>query len=293
MAIRATVIPVMIASPGDVHQYRSIARDVLHEWNYIHTVDRRLVLMPVGWETHSSPELGATAQELINDRLLEDCDALIGVFWTRLGTPTANAASGTVEEIQRHVAAGRPALIYFSNQPVAPASIDQDQYKALQTFRKWCESKGLVETFSEEDEFRAKLSRQIQIALQDNPYLRRIVEDAVPRAPTLEAVTALAGPVASDAPTLSTEARELLLAAANDQSGAILVVEGLSGSIVQGGQKQFGEMNNRRVMARWEYGVDQLVALRLIAHQSTRNHTRVYQVTDRGFRVADQLGSAD
>jgi hypothetical protein len=97
MALKASVLPVMIASPGGVHPYRAIARDVLHESNYIHTVDRHLVLMPVEWETHSSPELGATAQELINDRLLEDCDALIGVFRTRLGRPTANAASGTVE----------------------------------------------------------------------------------------------------------------------------------------------------------------------------------------------------
>ena len=45
--------------------------------------------MPVGWETHSSPDLGAPAQEQINERILEHCDLLIAVFWTRLGTPTS------------------------------------------------------------------------------------------------------------------------------------------------------------------------------------------------------------
>ena len=115
MPFSATVLPVMIASPGDVNEYRSYARDILHEWNYIHSVANSVVLMPFGWETHSSPELGATPQDLINDRILEDCDLLLGIFWTRLGTPTGKASSGTVEEIRRHVQAGKPAMVGSEN----------------------------------------------------------------------------------------------------------------------------------------------------------------------------------
>jgi hypothetical protein len=36
------------------------------------------------------------------------------MFWTKLGTATGVAASGTVEEIDRFVAAGKPAMLYFS-----------------------------------------------------------------------------------------------------------------------------------------------------------------------------------
>ena len=105
MAYQATVIPVMIASPGDVFEEREIVRDVIHTWNYINSLKTRVVLIPAGWETHSSPELGSRPQELINSRVLKDCDLLIGVFWTRIGSPTGTSESGTVEEIEKHVKA--------------------------------------------------------------------------------------------------------------------------------------------------------------------------------------------
>jgi hypothetical protein len=34
MAYQATVLPVMLASPGDVSEERQAARDALHRWNY-------------------------------------------------------------------------------------------------------------------------------------------------------------------------------------------------------------------------------------------------------------------
>ena len=97
MAYNAKVLPIMIASPGDVLDARRLVRDLIHEWNYVHSLPNNIVLMPVAWETHTSPELSARPQELINERVLKDCDLLIGLFWTRLGTPTCKAASGSVE----------------------------------------------------------------------------------------------------------------------------------------------------------------------------------------------------
>jgi hypothetical protein len=67
---QATVYKVMIASPSDVAQERRVIREVIHEWNSIHAEDRRIVLMPIGWETHSSPYMGERAQEIINVQLL-------------------------------------------------------------------------------------------------------------------------------------------------------------------------------------------------------------------------------
>lgn len=142
MPYQATVLPVMIASPGDVFEEREIIREAVHTWTYIHSLTKKIILTPVGWETHSSPELGEPAQELINKRVLKDCDILIGVFWTRLGSPTGKSVSGTAEEIEEHHAAGKPALIYFSSKPAAPESINPDQYKALQEFKKSAEHLG-------------------------------------------------------------------------------------------------------------------------------------------------------
>jgi hypothetical protein len=120
VAYQAKVVRVMVASPGDVTEERDVIRDVIDKWNVANAKTFGVMLEATGWETHSFPELGARPQELINDRILKDCDLLIGVFWTRLDTPTSKAPSGTVEEIEKHVAAGKPTMIYFSSKPIAP-----------------------------------------------------------------------------------------------------------------------------------------------------------------------------
>ena len=58
MAYTATVIPVMIASPGDVAEERQVIREMIHEWNDINSARSKVMLTPIGWETHTSPELG-------------------------------------------------------------------------------------------------------------------------------------------------------------------------------------------------------------------------------------------
>ena len=159
MPYTANVYRVFIASPGDVLKERSIIRDTLIEWNTMHAASRGLFLDPIGWETHAIPALGERPQAIINKQLLEDADLLIGVFWTRLGTATGEYASGTVEEIERHIAADKAAMIYFSNAPVRPDSVDDAQYKALRDFRKDLQTHGLVFPYEDYTEFGKLLNR--------------------------------------------------------------------------------------------------------------------------------------
>ena len=48
----------MIASPGDVAEERQVIREMIHEWNDINSARSKVMLTPIGWETHTSPELG-------------------------------------------------------------------------------------------------------------------------------------------------------------------------------------------------------------------------------------------
>ncbi len=66
----------MIASPGDVSSERSIIREVVYEWNVINSDTNNTVLLPVGWETHSSPDMGDRPQAIINKQILNGCDLL-------------------------------------------------------------------------------------------------------------------------------------------------------------------------------------------------------------------------
>ena len=124
MAFPATVYRVMIASPGDVAAERAIVRSVFAEWNAAHAERRGLVILPLGWEVDVAPEMGDTPQDIIDKRILHEADLLIGIFWTRLGTPTAHYASGAVEEIEEHVSAGKPAMLYFSSAPTPLDAVD-------------------------------------------------------------------------------------------------------------------------------------------------------------------------
>ena len=121
----AKVYNVMIASPGDVVDEPGIARAVVHEWNVINAESQARVLMPTGWDTHSSPEMGDRAQGIINKQVLKNADLLIAVFWTRIGSPTGKAESGTVEEIEPRLftslsRAANPVLFRVQRSAVAP-----------------------------------------------------------------------------------------------------------------------------------------------------------------------------
>lgn len=129
MAYDAKVFNVMIASPSDVTSEREETRGAIYQWNAVHSNSRKIVLLPVSWETHAFPELGETPQAIINKQVLDKCDLLVGIFWIRIGTSTQDYPSGTVEEIERHMNAGKPAMLYFSNTPFDdPKSSDPDQY---------------------------------------------------------------------------------------------------------------------------------------------------------------------
>ncbi|HXY88120.1 MAG TPA: hypothetical protein VEG44_06745 [Candidatus Acidoferrales bacterium] len=167
MSYKATVYKILIASPSDVADERRTIPEVIHSWNATNSEELGVVLLPVKWETHSTPEMGDSPQTIIDKQLVEGCDLLIGTFWTRIGTPTEIAESGTVEEIEKFVKAGKPVMLYFSSKPVVPDSIDPKQYERLKSFKEKCQKEGLVDQYAEISELREKLSRHLTKVVRD------------------------------------------------------------------------------------------------------------------------------
>ncbi|WP_026224140.1 hypothetical protein [Marinobacter gelidimuriae] len=282
MSYKATVIPVMIASPGDVADEREIIRSIIHDWNDVNAEASAVMLAAIGWETHSSPELGTRPQELINKRVLKNCDLLIGVFWTRLGTPTGKSPSGTVEEIEEHVAAGKPAMIYFSSKPVAPESINAEQFAQVQAIKKKWQPQGLIETYENLEEFRAKLSKQLQLSLTKNEYLKGLFA-----APEVEVVTENpATPDNRQQYSLSEEAKTILKAAASKEDGTILKSSTLGGRIIQAGGESYGGGHGREA-AKWEAALNELESEGLVVGRGYKGE--VFELTHEGWAVADAL----
>ncbi len=278
MAYRAKVVKVMIASPSDVAAERQVIRNVIQEWNFTHSEDKNLVLMPVGWESHSAPSMGDRAQAIFNKQVLADCDLLLAVFWTKLGTPTGKAASGTVEEIEEHIKAKKPAMIYFSKIPVLLESVDPKQYKAVMEFKKEMGKRGLYAEYESTEDFREKLSRQL-----GHTVLRSFAPKKNGNGQNGDDLTI----VAPTLPDLSEPASQLLVEAAQDKAGGVLRVLSSGGLTIQTNERNLVESQDSRNQARWEGALKELRNLGLLEDRGHKG--TLFSVTDEGYRVADLL----
>jgi hypothetical protein len=171
-------LDVLIASPGDAKAARDVVEQALHGWNDQRADDMGIMLRPRRWETGSVPILSeGDAQSVINTQLVDSSDILIGIFYHRLGSPTARAVSGTAEEINRAVAAKKPVHLYFSEKEL-PYFADLAQFEALRQFRSKIEKEGLISTFKSESELPVMILRAIDYdivrhQLHGNAYLER------------------------------------------------------------------------------------------------------------------------
>ncbi len=158
---KATTFSVLIASPGDLAEERLAATEAIHEWNALHSAAEGVVLLPVKWETHAVPTAGVRPQEAVNRQLVDHCDILVGMFWTKLGTSTGVAESGTVEEIDQFVAAKKPALLYFSERPISPGKIDIDQHQKLKEFKGDTYTEALCGSFNRLEDVKPMILRDL------------------------------------------------------------------------------------------------------------------------------------
>jgi hypothetical protein len=167
VAYDARVLRILIASPGDVSKERDIISQVISEWNYVNSRDRSIVLLPLRWETHAFPEMGTGPQASINRQIVDSCDMAVAVFWTRLGTATEVAASGTAEELTRVADAGKPVMLYFSRAKVNMQSVDLQEHERLMDFKTKLQPKALIGDYGSLSEFREKFRRQLSLRISD------------------------------------------------------------------------------------------------------------------------------
>jgi hypothetical protein len=167
MSYDAHVYRILIASPSDVEEERDTVASLIQSWNDLYSYVRKVVLLPLRWETHTAPEYGTRPQEVINRAIVDECDLLVGIFWTRVGSPTGIADSGTLEEIERVGKAGKPIMLYFSRVEIDPERIDTSQIERLKGFRTATYPRGLTETYRSRSEFRDKFSRQLEMKIRD------------------------------------------------------------------------------------------------------------------------------
>jgi hypothetical protein len=81
------------------------------------------------------------------------------------------------------------------------------------------------------------------------------------------------------------DARELLIAAADHDSGAVFVAEAMQGVSISVGEREFTTMGNVRSEAKWRRAIRDVEQLGLVENRG--GDGSLLSVTDEGFRVAD------
>lgn len=277
MAYLATILNVMIASPSDVAEERQLVRDAIYEWNAIHSKQFGIMLNPIGWETHVAPEMSGRPQEIINKRILENSDILIGIFWTRLGSPTGEYLSGTIEEITRHGNKGKLSSIYVSKKPY-PDNIDLEQLKLLRDQTNIWFKDGLLDFYNAPSTLKEKIKDHLSLHIQQNEYIKSILDETNPYNTST---------LISAKKTIKTSDEMLTIIKNSGQNdGQIQFIKHLSGTSLYAGKLDM-EFESGRELAIWENALHKLIELDLIKDQNNKGET--FLLTNDGWKAFDQL----
>jgi hypothetical protein len=167
MKTELSLIKLALCGPGDVKKEIEIAQQVVTEWNLQHGETTGFWVKHQHWSTDSHPDLGDRPQGVINRQMIDDSDIIVAIFWSRFGTPTGAADSGTEEEIRRGITRHSRVMVYFSDLEPVPPNADNRQLERLWNFRRELQSKGLCWRFSSRGQFQREFSRHLAFKLNE------------------------------------------------------------------------------------------------------------------------------
>lgn len=171
MSFKAEVLNVFIASPFDVHSRRDEIESAILQWNKEHGKELQTILLPRRWESDVAPGYNSVdAQQVINQNLLNNCDILIGVFWTQLGTPTTNFPSGTLEEIETFHAQGKDVMVYFVDDNL-PTTTNLIEFQKVKDFKEVFRKKNLAFNYDKN-----RIASDLLLKIREYAHVRGALE---------------------------------------------------------------------------------------------------------------------
>lgn len=155
------LLHLTLCSPSDVQREIDIAREVITAWNTQHGDGLGLYVKHQHWKTDAFPDASERGQAVINGQLIDSADIVVAIFWTRFGTPTGAADSGTEEEIRRSIRIKKQVAVYFSDLEPIPAGADSAELSRLNTFRAKMRPKSLCWSFRSRQQFREQFTTHL------------------------------------------------------------------------------------------------------------------------------------
>ncbi len=149
----------MISCPSDMQDELEIITSMLDELNMTFGEENGINIKALYWKKNTRPEVGEDGQSIINKQLLNKADGIIALFWTKFGTPTAKYGSGTEEEIEKAILQNKDVMLYFSNKPINPQNLDNEQYNKVINFKK--KYSGLFCEYNSLNDFKEIINRHL------------------------------------------------------------------------------------------------------------------------------------
>lgn len=266
----ANTYKIMIGCPGDIKEEIDMAMKVINHWTILHAEQHSTVLLPIHWATSSYPEHGAHPQTLLNGQLASKSDMLIGIFGAKVGTPTDEAQSGTIEEIEEHVKSGKPVMLFFrkQNDTSTPAS----EIEKLQTFKSSVKDQCLYREYDSPSTFEATFTDALELFLANNwlsePKPKGVSQGSIELSD--EEIDVLRSWVASDEPDAH---------AARYMGGTMFVLGSLSYDVTDG-----------RELVQWQEFFNKLERAGFIEqYRKNRQGNPVYQLRTPAYNYIDNL----
>lgn len=145
---------LLISCPGDIKSEIKVVEEVVEEFNQQFATTLGISIRTRHWSKSAYAQSGGKPQDLLNKQFVDNCDAAVALFWTRFGTPTDKYGSGSEEEIESMINAGKQVFVYFSEKPANLSKCDLNQYQKVKDFQNKYKSKGLFYCYNSDEELR-------------------------------------------------------------------------------------------------------------------------------------------
>ncbi|MCM1236264.1 MAG: hypothetical protein NC489_39795 [Ruminococcus flavefaciens] len=163
MANNAKMYNMLISCPGDVEDMIQVVDEVIENFNQQFIDTLGIGIITRYWKKSAYAQSGGSPQELLNKQFIEKCDLAIAIFKTRFGTPTDRYGSGSEEEIEIMLSAGKQVFMFFDESPIEHDKIDIQQLLKVREFKdKYKEQKrGILWIYKSAEEFRSIFNAQV------------------------------------------------------------------------------------------------------------------------------------
>jgi hypothetical protein len=174
------LVRIFISSPRDVAEERKAAAELIEQELAKREAFRKPLKLDVFRydDPHSdTPFLADRSPQVSVDQRLQSADAeiVVAILWARMGTPVPDPndpakilyQSGTEQEVEQALKAGREVLVYFRRgQPPAPEDDKLDEFKEqrqkVRAFRTRLENSGRgVNEYQDVEDFKRKLAQHL------------------------------------------------------------------------------------------------------------------------------------